>query len=188
MLSSENIKKIYKNRNYVSPYKIALRQYRFEKFLGRGTYGEAYLGIRLTDNRPVVIKVLSANPKTPAHVNRGPQVVFDKPRQLLPGSTKSERDACNLSQELFAQISDKSKSRFVGCLEGDGWIKHSSGVDLIYAIWEYGGSSIEQDPPTNLGDALVIMKSVLEGIQIITKKGTYYFRSSLLTQPIPHED
>ncbi|CAD7951184.1 unnamed protein product [Amoebophrya sp. A120] len=151
-------------------------KYRFEKFLGRGTYGEAYLGIRLTDNRPVVIKVLSANPKTSAHTDKGPQVVFDKPKQLLPGSTKSERDACNLSQELFAQISDKSKSRFVACLEGDGWITHSSGVELLYAIWEYGGSSIEQDPPRTLSDALIIMKSVLEAIQIIVRKGDIVHR------------
>ncbi|CAD7922300.1 unnamed protein product [Amoebophrya sp. A25] len=150
-------------------------RYQFEKFLGRGTYGEAYLGIRLTDSRPIVIKVLSANPKHEAKL-KGSRVVFDKPKNLLPGSTRSERDACNLAQELYAQVSDRSKSRFVGCIEGDGWIQHKSGVELMYAIWEYGGSSIEQEPPRTLADALVIMKSVLEGIHVMVMKGDIVHR------------
>lgn len=148
-----------------------INKYEIEKFLGRGTYGEAYMAISKGGGKKVVLKILSANPKTPLNSSRKDELkgnyIPKKIEPLRENSQKLEIDACLAAQEIQEKIqSKKGKGRFVNCLLNNGWIVKNE-VSLKLTVWEYGGESLDIFMPRNLHDIQVIVKSVLQGIYFL---------------------
>lgn len=146
----------------------------------------------------VIVKVLSSNPKKRAPMH-GSEVLVPPPTSLMPASARSETDACRISDQIYRQLGSSHHPEdlpFVHCFENSASVTWTAALNsfevfsktvansrngvafspysqtqipLKFAVWEYGGKALDQDPPSSLREVLQVLESVTKAIVLMAE-------------------